>query len=78
VAIAGKIEVVKTTSTPAMNTTQRNGIMQRWHIVQHELMPELRKEVGTPKLEQVIHTLEWDADGRVCSFDMVSMQAARA
>lgn len=44
-----------------MNTTQRNGIMQRWRMVQHELMPALRNEVGamTPKLEQVIHTLEW-------------------
>jgi len=44
-----------------MNTTQRNGIMQRWNIIQHELMPELRNEVGalTPKLMQVVHTLEW-------------------
>jgi hypothetical protein len=45
-----------------MNTTQRNGIMQRcWRIVQEELMPELRNEVGalTPKLVQVVHTLEW-------------------
>jgi hypothetical protein len=44
-----------------MNTTQRNGIMQRWNIIQHELMPELRAKVGalTPKLVQVVHTLEW-------------------
>lgn len=35
--------------------------MQRWSIVQQELIPELRSEVGplTPKLEKVIHTLEW-------------------
>lgn len=35
--------------------------MQRWSIVQRELMPELRSEIGplTPKLEKVIHTLEW-------------------
>ena len=35
--------------------------MQRWFVIQHELMPELRSKVGalTPKLEQVIHTLEW-------------------
>jgi len=35
--------------------------MQRWNIIQHELMPELRNEVGplTPKLIQVVHTLEW-------------------
>ena len=44
-----------------MNTTQHSGIMQRWLVIQHELMPELRSKVGalTPKLEQVIHTLEW-------------------
>ena len=55
------MEVLKTTSAPDMNTTQRNGIMQRWRIVQHELMPTLRNEIGvmTPKLEQVVHTLEW-------------------
>lgn len=30
-------------------------------MVQHELMPALRNEMGalTPKLEQVVHTLEW-------------------
>lgn len=35
--------------------------MQRWSVVQQELMPELRSEVGplTPRLERVIHTLEW-------------------
>jgi hypothetical protein len=35
--------------------------MQRWNVIQHELMPELRNDVGplTPKLEKVIHTLEW-------------------
>jgi len=35
--------------------------MQRWQVIQHELIPELRQEVGplTPKLEKVIHTLEW-------------------
>lgn len=35
--------------------------MQRWRVVQHELLLELRHEVGalTPKLEKVIHTLEW-------------------
>lgn len=44
-----------------MNTTQRTGIMQCWRIVQEELIPELRNEIGalTPKLTQVIHTLEW-------------------
>ena len=35
--------------------------MQRWQTIQHELMPELRNAAGalTPKLEQVVHTLEW-------------------
>lgn len=46
---------------PDMNTTQHTGIMQRWQVLQHELIPELRTEVGslTPKLEKVIHLLEW-------------------
>lgn len=38
-----------------MNTTQRSGIMQRWFVIQHEPMNELRSGVGvlTPgKLEQ--------------------------
>lgn len=48
-------------STRKMNATRRNLIMQRWNVVQHELLPELRNELGslTPKLEKVIHTLEW-------------------
>jgi hypothetical protein len=35
--------------------------MQRWNVIQHELLPELRHDVGTltPKLEQVIYVLEW-------------------
>lgn len=55
------MEVPKTTSTPDVNTTQRTGIMQRWFVIQHELLPELREEVGTltPKLEKLTHTLEW-------------------
>ncbi len=44
-----------------MDTTQRTKLMQRWTVVQHELMPQLRADVGglTPKLEKLIHTLEW-------------------
>ena len=44
-----------------MNATERDLIMQRWNVIQHELIPELRNDVGTltPKLERVIHTLEW-------------------
>ncbi len=35
--------------------------MQRWNIIQHELMPELRNEVVglTPKLVKLVHILEW-------------------
>lgn len=44
-----------------MDATRRELIMQRWSVVQEELLPELRDQVGalTPKLEQVIHILEW-------------------
>ena len=44
-----------------MNTTERGLIMQRWNVIQRELLPELHNEVGplTPKLETVIYTLEW-------------------
>ena len=44
-----------------MKATRRDLIMQRWNVIQHELLPELSNDVGTltPKLEKVIHTLEW-------------------
>lgn len=44
-----------------MNATQDDLIMQRWNVIQHDLLPELRHDVGTltPKLERVIYTLEW-------------------
>jgi len=44
-----------------MDATSRELIMQRWNVIQHELLPELRNDVGTltPKLEKLIHTLEW-------------------
>ena len=43
------------------NASRRQLIMQRWNVIQHELLPELRSQLGTltPKLEKVIHTLEW-------------------
>ena len=33
----------------------------RWIVIQHDLLPELRDQVGplTPKLKKIIHTLEW-------------------
>ena len=44
-----------------MNTTQRAGLLQRWSVIQEELIPELGQEVEglTPKLMKLIHTLEW-------------------
>lgn len=44
-----------------MNATLPTQIMQRWHVVQHELIPGLEKDWGTltPKLEKLIHILEW-------------------
>lgn len=44
-----------------MHTTRRELLMQRWNVIQHELLPELRNDVGTltPKLEKVIYVLEW-------------------
>jgi hypothetical protein len=44
-----------------MDATRRELILQRWNVIQNELLPELRNEVGalTPKLEKLIHVLEW-------------------
>jgi len=44
-----------------MDANRRELIMQRWNVIQHELLPELRNDVSplTPKLEKVIHILEW-------------------
>ncbi|MBL8414867.1 MAG: IS5/IS1182 family transposase, partial [Propionivibrio sp.] len=44
-----------------MNTNRRDLIMQRWNVIQHDLLPELHNDVGTltPKLEKVIYHLEW-------------------
>jgi hypothetical protein len=44
-----------------MNATRQDLIMQRWNVIQHELLPDLRNDVGmlTPKLEKVIYVLEW-------------------
>jgi hypothetical protein len=51
----------QTSNAREMDTKRRELILQRWNVIQHELMPELRNDVGplTPKLEKVIHTLEW-------------------
>jgi hypothetical protein len=44
-----------------MDTTRRDLILQRWNVVQQELIPEFREETGAlkEKLEKVIDTLEW-------------------
>ncbi len=44
-----------------MKPTSRELIMQRWNVIQDELLPQLKGEVGalTPKLERLIHILEW-------------------
>ena len=36
-------------------------MMERWNVVQHELIPEPEVHWGalTPKLERLIHILEW-------------------
>lgn len=35
--------------------------MQRWRVVQHDLIPELKHECGvlTPRLEKLVHILDW-------------------
>lgn len=44
-----------------MNATRPEPWMQRWNITQLQLMPMLTSELGslTPKLERLIHLLEW-------------------
>jgi hypothetical protein len=47
-----------------MDTISRELIMQRWNVIQHELIPDLRKELDTltPKLEKVaLGEIEWVA-----------------
>jgi ribosomal 50S subunit-associated protein YjgA (DUF615 family) len=43
-----------------MDTTRRDSILQRWHMVQQERIPEFGEETGglAEKLEKVIDTLE--------------------
>jgi hypothetical protein len=44
-----------------MDATQRAGLLQRWTVVQEELIPDLGRvvEALTPRLEKLILTLEW-------------------
>lgn len=47
--------------THAMDATRPALILQRWNAIQYEVLPGLGAEVGplTPKLERVVHVLEW-------------------
>ena len=44
-----------------MDASRRDLIMQRWGVIQHDLMPELKRECGTltPRLEKLVHILDW-------------------
>lgn len=44
-----------------MNAIGRDSILQRWRVVQHELLPQFRGDWGalTPRLERLVHILEW-------------------
>lgn len=44
-----------------MHTIRRDSRLQRWKMVQFDLLSELKNDIGslTPKLEKVIHILEW-------------------
>jgi hypothetical protein len=42
-------------------------------VIQHDLIPELRNDVGplTPKLEKLIHILEWVRNVSTCFGQLV-------
>ena len=66
-AISGRMQLSrKRPGTHDMNATQRETILQRWNVVQRELMPQLRAELDglTPRLERVVHTLDRVGAGR--------------
>jgi hypothetical protein len=44
-----------------MNSSRRELLMQRWHVIQQDLLPEMRQVSGelTPKLTKLIYVLEW-------------------
>jgi len=44
-----------------MDTAQLQRIMQQWHVIQRELVPELAEQFAslTPKSEKVAHILKW-------------------
>ena len=50
-----------TSNAREMDANRHELIMQRWNVIQHDLFPDLRNDIGplTHKLEKVIHTLKW-------------------
>lgn len=44
-----------------MNNTHPANFLQRWNVIQYDLIPGLKDELGclAPKLEKLIHILEW-------------------
>ena len=46
---------------PLMHAIRAQQFLSRWKAVQFDLIPALQGELGamTPKLEQLIHVLEW-------------------
>jgi hypothetical protein len=53
------------------------GMSSCWHVVQHELLPELRHEIElTPKLERLVHTLEWARVEEFCSSKYAGVPSA--
>lgn len=61
-AISGMLKLLlKHHDACPMDATRREIVLQRWNVIQHELIPALRDDIGvlTPKLERVIHILEW-------------------
>jgi hypothetical protein len=48
-----------------MDATRRDLIMQRWNVIEQDLLPELYDQVGalTPKLEKLIYILAPSGSG---------------
>lgn len=44
--LLARSELSKANINAEMDTTQHSGTMQRWFVIQHELMPEIRNEEG--------------------------------
>jgi len=60
VAISGKMKATKQPST-LRHEYYTTPAMQRWNVLQHDLIPEIKQLCGalTPELEKLIHVLDW-------------------